>query len=213
PRFWDQAYAESDTYPLTIPTDASSGLYYPRVGFYDYDDLERFLIEADGGIEDGLDLTPIKIVAPQKVSPQRALHVNYGDFARLFGYTLTTETTKVQPGSSITLTLFYEGLRPAERAYTQFFQLYAPELGMAAQIDQPPLRGGNPTNTWQSGEVIVEQVVLMVNRDASPGEYMLNIGMYAPENGERVILTDDKGAPLVDRQIALARIQVSKSDK
>lgn len=210
PRFWDQAYAESDTYPLTIPMNASSGLYYPRTGFYDYDDLERFLIEMNSETEDALNLAPIKIIAPQKANPQRPLRANYGDFARLLGYTMTPETTKLQPGSSITLTLFYEGLKPAEQAYTQFFQLYAPELGMAAQIDQPPLRGGNPTNTWQPGEVITEQVVLSVNRDAPPGEYTLNTGMYDPEDGERVILTDDQGAPLMDRQISLARIQVSK---
>ncbi len=211
PRFWDQAYAESDTYPLTIPANASSGLYYPRIGFYDYDDLERFLIiGANGETEDALNLAPIKITASQKANPQRTLRVNYGDFARLLGYTLTPETAELQPGSSITLTLFYEGLKPAARSYTQFFQLYASELGMAAQIDQPPLRGGNPTNTWQPGEVIAEQVVLSVKQDAKPGEYMLNIGMYDPENGERVILTDDQGTLLPDRLIPLARIQVSK---
>jgi hypothetical protein len=211
PRFWDLAYPESDTYPLTIPSGAESGLYYPRVGFYDYDDMERFLLEDGNGTSDALDLAPIKIIAPQKAAPKHPLRVRYGEFAQLLGYTLTPEAASLQPGSIITLTLFYQGLQPATRPYTQFFHLYAPELGMAAQIDQPPLRGGNPTDTWQPDEIIVEQIRLTVNPGAPPGDYTLYIGMYDPENGERVLLTDEQGATLVDRQLPLVRIRVSES--
>jgi hypothetical protein len=82
---------------------------------------------------------------------------------------------------------------------------------MAAQIDQPPLRGGNPTDTWQPDEIIVEQIRLTVNPGAPPGDYTLYIGMYDPENGERVLLTDEQGATLVDRQLPLVRIRVSES--
>jgi hypothetical protein len=35
--------------------------------------------------------------------------------------------------------------------------------------------------------------------------------MYDPENGERVLLTDEQGATLVDRQLLLVRIRVSES--
>ncbi len=210
PRFWDQAYAESDTYLLRIPQDAASGLHYPRVGFYDYDDLDRFLLTIGDVEDDAIDLAPIKIVAEQKVAPQHALSVAYGDFGKLFGYTLTPDVATFQPGSTLTVTLFYRGLRPADRAYTQFFQLYSSESGMAAQVDQPPQQGGNPTTTWRSGEIIVEQVTLTVDTAAAPGVYTLKTGMYDPVSGERVSLVDGDGAALADNQVPLLTLTVEE---
>lgn len=212
PRFWDQAYVESDTYHLRIPSDAQGGLYYPRVGFYDYDDLDRFLVTLDETTaDDAIDLMPIKVVAPQKATPQHPLQIRYGDFGSLLGYTLTPDNTSIQPGATLTITLFYRGVRPADRPYTQFFHLYSPDRGMAGQLDQPPLRGGNPTNTWQPGEIILEQVSLTVSPDALPGQYVLNIGMYDPETGDRVPLVNDSDTPLPDRQLPLMHIQVVSS--
>ena len=209
PRFWDQAYAESDTYHLRIPQDAASGLHYPRVGFYDYDDLERFLLTIGDVEDDAIDLAPIKIVAEQKAVPQHALNVTYSDFGQLLGYTLTPETTTLQPGAALTVTLFYRGLQPADRAYTQFFQLYSPESGMAAQIDQPPQRGGNPTTTWQPNEIIIEQVVLTVDTAAPPGGYTLKTGMYDPASGDRAMLVAGDGAPLIDQFVSLGEFTIS----
>ena len=126
PRFWDQAYAEQDTYQLRIPADAAPGLYYPRVGFYDYDDLDRFLLTIGDVEDDAIDLAPLKIApdrSQQTAAPQQQLRVTYGDFAQLLGYTLTPDTTTVRPGESFTVTVFYRGVQPADRAYTQFFQL------------------------------------------------------------------------------------------
>ena len=210
PRFWDRSYAEADTYHLRIPQDAGGGLHYPRVGFYDYDDLERFLLEIGGVEDDAIDLAPIKIVTTQKAAPQHVLNVTYGNFGQLLGYTLTPETTPLQPGAAFTVTLFYRGLQPADRAYTQFFQLHSPESGMAAQVDQPPQRGGNPTMTWQPGEVIIEQVMLTVDTEALPGVYTLKTGMYDPANGERVVLVDEKGAPLIDQFVSLGEFTIGQ---
>jgi hypothetical protein len=128
----------------------------------------------------------------------------------LFGYTLTPDAATFQPGSTLTVTLFYRGLQPADRAYTQFFQLYSPESGMAAQVDQPPQRGGNPTTTWRSGEIIVEQVTLTVDTAAAPGVYTLKTGMYDPVSGERVSLSPGDGALLIDQFVSLGEFIVGE---
>ncbi|MFO7632730.1 MAG: 6-pyruvoyl-tetrahydropterin synthase-related protein, partial [Caldilinea sp.] len=213
PRFWDRAYAEPDTYKLRIPADAAPGLYYPRVGFYDYDDLDRFLLTIGEVEDDAIDLAPLKIApgrSQQAAAPQHPLRVAYGDFAQVLGYTLTPDTTTVRPGESFTVTVFYRGVQPADRAYTQFFQLYSPVLGMAAQADQPPQRGGNPTHTWQPGEIVVDQVVLTIKPEAVPGEYWLNTGMYDPVSGERASLAGEDGAPLPDNQVPLLTLTVEE---
>ncbi len=116
----------------------------------------------------------------------------------------------LRPGDALTVTVYYRGLQPAAVDYTQFFQLHAPALGMAAQADQPPLRSGNPTGTWQPGEVIVDHVVLHVAADAQPGEYSLNVGMYDPASGARAPLTARDGAPLANQQIPLATYVVGE---
>jgi hypothetical protein len=124
------------------------------------------------------------------------------------GYSVTSAPV-LQPGDSVTVTLFYRGLKPAEQPYTQFFQLYSPTLGMAAQVDQPPLRGGNPTHTWQRDELIVDQVTLTVAATALSGEYTLNTGLYDPASGERVPLLAASGEELRDRQLPLTTLTVS----
>lgn len=81
---------------------------------------------------------------------------------------------------------------------------------MAAQVDQPPQQGGNPTTTWRSGEIIVEQVTLTVDTAAAPGVYTLKTGMYDPVSGERVSLVDGDGAALADNQVPLLTLTVEE---
>lgn len=210
PRFWDRAYMEADTYDLVIPADAASGLYYPRAGIYDASDMDRFLTTAGAATVDALDLAPLKVIATAASAPQQRANVAYGDFGRLDGYTLAPAPGVVHPGDTITVTMVYRGLQPAPADYTQFFQLYAPTLGMAAQADQPPRQGGNPTGTWAQGEAIVDQVVLTIDPAAQPGAYTLNTGMYDPQSGARVPLSDAGGAPLADQQAPLATYTVEQ---
>jgi len=140
--------------------------------------------------------------AAEQVAEQ--VDVAYGDFGRLAGYAIAPATGIIAPGSTLTVTVYYRGVQPASADYTQFFQLYAPALGMAAQSDQPPRQGGNPTTTWTADEIIVDQVVLTVDPAAAPGQYTLNTGMYDPVSGARAPLMAADGSPMPDNQAPLA---------
>ena len=211
PRFWDRFYAEPDSYDLRIPADAASGLYTPVVGLYDADDIDRFVYTAaDGTVRDAVDLPPIKVVATTAARPQQSTLVRYGDFAELVGFDVAPAAARLRPGDALTVTVYYRGVQPAAVDFTQFFQLHAPALGMAAQADQPPQSGGNPTSTWQPGELIVDQAVLHVAADAQPGEYSLNVGMYDAASGSRAPLAARDGAPLADQQTSLATYSVGE---
>ncbi len=211
PILWDRYHTERDTYTLRSPASAIGGLYYPRIGLYNYGNLDRFLIRSQDGVEigDGFDLPPIKILSSTSARPKTKLQARYGDFAELLGYDLTLPGPTVQPGDSLTLTVYYRSVGATAVDYTQFFQLYDPALGMAAQLDQPPLAGGNPTSTWIPGEVVADRVVLQVKPDAAPGVYTLNTGLYDPtDSGARVGVTKVDGAGFPDNQVPLVQVQI-----
>ncbi len=139
---------------------------------------------------------------------------HYGDFAELLGYDLLTPGETLHPGDALTLTVYYRSTAPTPVDYTQFFQLYAPGLGMAAQLDQPPLAGGNPTSTWTNGEVIADRVVLKVQPDAASGLYTLNTGFYNPnEGGARIGVSMADGTRYADDQVPLFQVQIEPAQR
>jgi hypothetical protein len=209
PRLWQPFYPETDRHELPIPASAPGGVYTPVTGLYRYADQARLVVHDSNGVELGgqVALGPVKVVgAPPVVQPAAPQAVQFGDVARLRGYTLEAPTP-LTPGATFTVTLFYDAAGPAPLDYTQFLHLYDPALGMAAQRDQQPLQGGNPTTAWVAGETIVEPIVLTVAEDAAPGVYRLLLGWYdAQANFARIPLRDGEGAPLADNQTVLVEI-------
>lgn len=70
------------------------------------------------------------------------------------------------------------------------------ENGMLiAQYDSVPLRGIRPLTTWEPGELIQEQYAIQLPDDLAPGTYNIVIGLYFPESGVRLVITDgpDRG--------------------
>jgi len=67
-----------------------------------------------------------------------------------------------------------------------------------------PILRGNP---WLLGEVIVDQYEVRVQPGAPPGQYVLEIGMYRAETGERLPILDDDGRVVGD-QILLREVTV-----
>jgi hypothetical protein len=81
---------------------------------------------------------------------------------------------------------------------------------MVAQHDAEPREGGNPTDTWQPDEVVVDPVTLRVADTVAPGVYVLYVGYYdraAPS--ARVPVYDATGAPVAQSWLAVGEIQVT----
>ena len=66
PVLWDTFSDEPDCYMLQIPPDASSGLYWPRVGLYQPDTLTLLPVHSPEAqaIGDTYALPPLKVVYP-----------------------------------------------------------------------------------------------------------------------------------------------------
>lgn len=212
PRLWDGTRWQPDSYLLRIPATAPSALYWPTVGLYDFETLARLPAWVDDG-DDGLDavrLPPLKVVNRQLPAHLETADVTIGDFATLHGYAVTLPADGLHAGDSFTVTLAYVAKRSAASDYVRFLQLYAPDRGVIAQQDAPPREGGNPTWSWQPGEVILDTVRLTVDaRRAASGKYSLYMGMYdADDVSQRAPLFDGDGRPLADNWAPLLDIVV-----
>jgi len=217
PMLWNRYRPLPDIYRFTIPADATSGLYYPRVGLYrftqqDFSDQDRLPIvdEAGTAAGDAVNLPPVKIYNPAQVQPvtftMTPVNAHFAEWATLTGYQRMPATTTLTAGEALTVTLVYQSNGPAPLDYTQFIQLYAPTIGLVGQIDREPLAGGNPTATWVAGETIVETVTFTTNSDAPPGLYRLQMGFYDRATGSRVPVTNTSGSALADATVILATV-------
>jgi len=211
PFTWNAYDPQADTYRLTIPLDAPGGLYWPRVGLYDFVTLASLPITDAAGkaIGSSLDLPPIKVVPPAPRPPEHLTTARFSDLATLWGYNLSLPVGGLRAGAAFTLTLFYRGSAPDSVDYTHFVHLSGADGRVAAQDDAQPQQGINPTSTWVAGEVIVDPIVMTIAPDAPAGTYTLSTGLYDPAaSGARLAVLDPDGNELPDDSVVLTTLPV-----
>lgn len=210
PKSWDTYYIQPDSHLLRIPSDAPGGLYWPLVGAYELNEMRRMNVTVDGQPIEGdiYRLPPIKIVgAPAEPSiPHAAI---FDDGFSLLGYDLELPEEALRPGSTFQVRLYYRSNQTTAKEYTRFFHLYNPSVGLAAQADNIPQDGVNPTGSWVAGETIIDTVTLHIAEDATPGTYQLFTGFYdAAADALRVGVKDQSGNPLPNGGIVLGEVEI-----
>ena len=210
PKGWDTYTLQEDTHRLAIPADVPGGLYWPTVGLYDLEQMDKMEVTEDGQpvAGDVVRLTPIKVVgAPAEPPIARVAH--FDDGFQLLGYDLALPEGGLYPESTFTVTLYFRSDATPTQDYTRFFHLYNPEFGVAAQADSTPQGGGNPTWSWVPGETVIDRVTLQVAASAAPGDYRLFTGFYDPNaGGVRLGVQDEAGQPLPDGGVVLQTVSV-----
>ena len=125
------------------------------------------------------------------------------------------ERTTYVPGEVMRLILYWEAASEMETSYVVFTHLlgesYNPQRGnfIWGQVDSVPLGGSYPTTGWSVGERVKDEYRIPIEADAPAGEYELEIGMYEPVTGERLLVYSQEGTLLGDR-ILLTRIRVGE---
>lgn len=112
-----------------------------------------------------------------------------GERVRLVGYDLVGTPA---PGQTLTLTLYWQALRPMAEDYTIFVHLLGPDGALLAQHDAPPLGGVYPTSRWVAGDVFTQRVSLTIPPDARAGKYELLAGMYTYPDLVRLPVAADR---------------------
>ena len=180
------------------------GREYPRWGALwerTYRFREPEFVASFGGI-------PYTWVHRPGVAPVIPYRVNalLGESIRLVGYRLAQ--AEVAPGDPLLLTLYWRAEAPVEGDYTVFVHLQGADGSLAAQQDNPPVRGGRPTGGWAVGELVEDPYDLQLPPDAPRGEYTLSVGMYDPATVERLPAFDAGGERMPEDRVALATVRV-----
>jgi hypothetical protein len=141
---------------------------------------------------------------------------DFGEALRLAGATVSVDGrplapgARVRPGETIDVMLFWQPLRRLDRSWVVFTHLLGDAINPAndtplwGQDDGYPLRGDFPTHQWRPGSTIRDARRFVVDPNAPPGRYLIEVGMYWPESGERLPTADGEGR-LIVLDLAVAR--------
>jgi len=174
-------YAQ-DSYQIQVLPGTPSGEYDLVVGAFSKATLEGLDVVDERGVAVG-------------TSIENPMQVNLGDQATFLGYDL--DTTEVKPGGALHLTLYWQARGEIKRWYKVFTHLLDDQGRIWAQKDSVPVAGERPTTGWMEGEVIVDQYELVVDPEASGGDYVLEVGMYEEGAGRRLRVLNEGGQTVV----------------
>jgi mannosyltransferase len=110
--------------------------------------------------------------------------VDFADGITLSGYRLFN--SEIAPGQAAHLTLFWTAREPPAQAYTVFIHVLAADGFDLLDADGPPVNNRRPTNGWQTAETIIDPHQIAIPADFSPGDYLLEIGLYVRATGVRL---------------------------
>ena len=131
--------------------------------------------------------------------------MNLGNKVELLGYGLARASAK--PGESLHLTLYWRSLGAMDASYTVFTHLLDGESHTWGQKDSVPQAGSYPTTLWVEGEVVADEYEIVVKPDAPPGQYVIEVGMYLPQSGQRLPVLGELGQMQGDR-VLLETIEI-----
>ena len=137
--------------------------------------------------------------APQ--APEQMLDVplqnpETGDEITLLGYSLLND--RLAAGDIAQLTLFWQADRTPGRRYKAFLHVLDGANHIVGQRDAEPGGGARLTDGWSPGEVIIDNYGLPIHPATPPGEYRVEVGMYDPETGQRLLAPGEQGQIWLD---------------
>ena len=188
---WKQGEVVRAQYTFYIPVDAAAGDRAFRLVVVDRNNRR---LSAPVGLEE-LHIDPSTRVFRAPAARVTDI-VRFGPGIQLYGYDVVPTPvmsgtaaglTTVTAGQPLRVTLYW---RPVQRtlgtSYSVFVHLLRDGAPILAQRDAVPVNGARPTPTWIPGEYIADSYDLQVPRDAPPGRYILEVGLFDPVTGARL---------------------------
>jgi hypothetical protein len=120
----------------------------------------------------------------------KPLAASFGDQIQLVRYELSGDDAL--PGSDLQLTLYWQALRAVSEEYTVFVHLRGEDGSLISQDDYPPLKNLYPTYYWSEDQVVPDPRILPVLRDAVPGWYRLEVGLYDSRDWQPLVVVDEQ---------------------
>ncbi|MFC2030212.1 ArnT family glycosyltransferase [Chloroflexota bacterium] len=187
---WTPGQVVVDAIPVPVAAGARGPILLDiEAGLYDMEKDERLEIRDATGNAVGYPVVgTVKLSgSPQdKPAPSRVLDARFENGLILKGYDLSTAVPN--PGSQLTVTLYWVPAGPLPADYTTFIHLVDDQGGIVAQGDSPPRGGRYPTSAWAAGEQFDDAYTITLPEDLHPGDYHLLVGLYTPHDFARLSL-------------------------
>lgn len=196
-----------DKYEIPVGPEAPLGVYRLEIGMYDLSTQERLPVYGEDGKLSGDRIvlkTPLVVgertfEVPKDI--QHPMHINLDAKVTFLGYDL--KETRVEPGGTLHLTLYWQAQKRMDTSYKVFTYLLDSKGQIWGQKDGVPGGGYYPTTGWLPGEVIVDEYEISVKSDAPSGDYAIEVGMYEPETMKRLAAFDENQGRLPNDRILL----------
>ena len=194
---WEKGEVIRDWHDLPVSPDTPSGEYVLYAG-----------LARDGRLEGEEALSTVRVSGRARSYEiplmEHELSWLLGDGVRLLGYDVDDGA---RPGETLRLTLYWQCVAEMTESYTVFAHLLDVDNVIRGQVDRLPANGAAPTTGWLQGEVITDPYEIPIDREAPPGRYTVEIGMYDATTMERLPTFDARGAPQGDN-VPLIHIEV-----
>jgi hypothetical protein len=112
----------------------------------------------------------------------------------------------VRPGEPLTVDLAWRALGKIDAYYSVYVKLLDGGGNAIASWDGQPRDGAAPTLLWVPGETVEDRVILGIPGNATPGDYLVEVGMYRAADLARCLTLNGDGVP-VDR-VVLGTVRV-----
>jgi hypothetical protein len=187
-------------YTLAIPDDLEYGNYT----------LTLTLYRRNGAPVAGENLPLATLYYPPEVTYDRPVPEfegawSLGDAVALIGYDVPE---RVSPGDTLRVTLYWHARAAVSGDYKVFVHLLDVNGVAVAQDDNKPVGWTYPTTHWEPGQYVRDEHILTLDESTARGDYALFVGMYDPDTGVRVDVTDTQGTLLPDGRAMLRVVTV-----
>lgn len=131
-----------------------------------------------------------------------------GDSISLLGYEL--DPGEASAGDILAVTLYWRADTRITRSHKVFVHVYDQEGNIVGQRDRIPGLGIRPTTSWEPKEVIADRYNVEMSADLAPGTYLVGMGMYDADSGERIPAFGSDGKRLPQDRILLGELSIRR---
>lgn len=224
---WAVGMTRVENYLLSLPPTLPPGTYRLQAGWHATGSSEA--LPAQG--KTFVDLGSVQIRA--KKAPEGPARVVFGDRIGLDTVAvsrdsgeriqresiLTTDGPLVlstldgsyRRGEVLRIRLAWRSLAATPVDYTVFVHLARTDGRPAAQADGPPAEGRFTTSYWQAGDKILDEHLLVLPQDLTPGDYRLLAGLYSQPDLKRLVARGPWAAGVDAADLGVIRVAATAS--
>ncbi len=188
---WKPGVIIRDVHGIVVEPGTPPGEYQVTVDWLEpY--LQKPLLPDDGQafVAGPVEVPPMPAPSIDSLGMQHVVGADFGRQIRLLGY---SQEGDYRPGGEVRLTLFWQALAQPGGDYVVFNHLVGPGGDLVGQKDNPPVAGFCPTSRWKTGEVVRDPYRVPIPKDAVPGVYHIDTGLYVGDTGQRLPVSSPPG--------------------